>query len=317
MALVIIEALVPIFFILFLGYFAGKIKLVDNTNVALLNIFVMDFALPAAMFSATVQVPREVIISEIPLLLVLTLSMWVIYAIIYYVVHSIYKRSMQESAVIALTVALPNYAALGLPVLERVLGQSPGTALNVAIAIACGSVLMTPIALMLLEAGKPENEGKSVLGNLPQLILKSFKKPLVYCPIVGIILALIGIKLPQIVFVALKPLAISAAGAALFLTGVILSARKLKLTSLIILNLILVNIVQGFVGLAFVYAFGMTGDSAKAAILLIALAAGFFGIVFGNRYGVKSSDAEGTLLLSSLLSIITIPLFIYIANSLF
>jgi hypothetical protein len=43
------------FFIMLLGFWAGKAKMVDNKNVSLLNIFVMDFALPAALFSATVQ----------------------------------------------------------------------------------------------------------------------------------------------------------------------------------------------------------------------------------------------------------------------
>lgn len=48
MTYVIIHALAPIFVIMLLGFFAGKAKMVDNQNVSLLNIFVMDFALPAA-----------------------------------------------------------------------------------------------------------------------------------------------------------------------------------------------------------------------------------------------------------------------------
>ncbi|VTM99297.1 putative transporter YfdV [Raoultella planticola] len=57
MTYVIVHALAPIFLIMLLGFWAGKAKMVDNKNVSLLNIFVMDFALPAALFSATVQTP--------------------------------------------------------------------------------------------------------------------------------------------------------------------------------------------------------------------------------------------------------------------
>lgn len=57
MTYVIVHALAPIFVIMLLGFWAGKAKMVDNKNVSLLNIFVMDFALPAALFSATVQTP--------------------------------------------------------------------------------------------------------------------------------------------------------------------------------------------------------------------------------------------------------------------
>ncbi len=66
MTYVIVHALAPIFVIMLLGFWAGKAKMVDNKNVSLLNIFVMDFALPAALFSATVQTPWTGIIAQSP-----------------------------------------------------------------------------------------------------------------------------------------------------------------------------------------------------------------------------------------------------------
>ena len=70
MTYVIVHALAPIFIIMLLGFWAGKAKLVDNKNVSLLNIFVMDFALPAALFSATVQTPWAGIVAQSPLIAV-------------------------------------------------------------------------------------------------------------------------------------------------------------------------------------------------------------------------------------------------------
>jgi len=84
MTYVIIHALAPIFVIMLLGFMAGKTRMVDNQNVALLNIFVMDFALPAALFSATVQTPWAGIVAQMPLIVVLVLAMWVTYAAIYF-----------------------------------------------------------------------------------------------------------------------------------------------------------------------------------------------------------------------------------------
>ncbi len=68
MTYVIVHALAPIFVIMLLGFWAGKAKMVDNKNVSLLNIFVMDFALPAALFSATVQTPWTGIVAQSPLI---------------------------------------------------------------------------------------------------------------------------------------------------------------------------------------------------------------------------------------------------------
>ncbi|SUG45409.1 putative transporter YfdV [Salmonella enterica subsp. arizonae] len=65
MTYVIVHALAPIFIIMLLGFWAGKAKMVDNKNVSLLNIFVMDFALPATLFSATVQTPWTGILAPV------------------------------------------------------------------------------------------------------------------------------------------------------------------------------------------------------------------------------------------------------------
>ena len=86
--------------------------------------------------------------------LVLTLAMWITYAVIYFLATNVFKIP-QDAAVLTLTVALPNYAALGLPILGSVLGESSSTSLSVAVSIACGSVLMTPFCLLILERESP------------------------------------------------------------------------------------------------------------------------------------------------------------------
>lgn len=92
MTYVIVHALAPIFVIMLLGFWAGKAKMVDNKNVSLLNIFVMDFALPAALFSATVQTPWTGIVAQSPLILVLTPAMWITYAAIYFLATGVFKN---------------------------------------------------------------------------------------------------------------------------------------------------------------------------------------------------------------------------------
>lgn len=319
MTYVIIHALAPIFVIMLLGFMAGKTRMVDNQNVALLNIFVMDFALPAALFSATVQTPWAGIVAQMPLIVVLVLAMWVTYAAIYFLAVGPFKKSPQDAAVLTLTVALPNYAALGLPILGSVLGEGPSTSLSVAVSIACGSVLMTPFCLLILEREKARASGEnsgSTLAMLPVLMWRSVKKPIVWGPLLGVVLSAIGIKMPELVLAAIKPLGLAATAAALFLTGVILSARKLKINSMVITATFTKLLIQPFIAWGIVLALGLTGPVAVTAILMIALAAGFFGVVFGNRFGVQSPDAEAVLLLSSVLSILSLPLFISLTQGL-
>lgn len=313
MTYVIIHALAPIFVIMLLGFYAGKAKMVDNKNVSLLNIFVMDFALPAALFSATVQTPWSGIVQQSPLIVVLVLGMWITYAGIYFICTKVFKKTPQDAAVLTLTVALPNYAALGLPILGSVLGESSATSLSVAVAIACGSVLMTPFCLLILEREKARESGAiqgSTLTMLPVLMWRSVKKPIVWGPLLGVVLSAVGIHMPEMVLPSIKPLGLSATASALFLTGLILSARQLKINTCVVLSSVTKLLIQPFIAWGIVLAMGLHGDVAVTAILMIALSAGFFGIVFGNRFGVQSPDAEATLLISSVLCILTLPLFI-------
>ncbi|MGD8107874.1 AEC family transporter [Pantoea sp. FN0302] len=313
MTYIILHALAPIFIIMLLGFMAGKAKMVDNKNVALLNIFVMDFALPAALFSATVQTPWSGIVEQMPLVVVLTLAMWITYAAIYFICIKWFHKSPQDAAVLTLTVALPNYAALGLPILGSVLGESGSTSLSVAVSIACGSVLMTPFCLLILEREKARTAGTvqgSSLTMLPVLMWRSVKKPIVWGPLLGVVLSALGIHMPDLVLTAIKPLGLAATAAALFLTGLILSARQLKLNGAVALSSITKLLIQPLIAWALVLMMGLQGSLAITAILMIALSAGFFGVVFGNRFGVQSPDAEAALLISSVLCIVTLPLFI-------
>ena len=313
MTYVIINALAPIFVIMLLGFYAGKAGMVDNKNVSLLNIFVMDFALPAALFSATVQTPWAGIVQQSPLILVLVLAMWIVYAAIYFISTRLFHKSPQDAAVLTLTVALPNYAALGLPILGSVLGEGASTSLSVAVSIACGSVLMTPFCLLTLEREKARAAGDGAsagIGMLPVLMWRSVTKPIVWGPLLGVVLSGLGVSMPGMVLSAIKPLGLAATAGALFLTGVILSGRQLKINGVVVLSSITTMLIQPFIAWGLVIAFGISGQVAITAILMVALSAGFFGVVFGNRFGVQSPDAEATLLISSLLCIITLPLFI-------
>ncbi|WP_075182172.1 AEC family transporter [Pantoea sp. 1.19] len=313
MTYVIIQALAPIFLIMALGYFAGKTGMVDNQNVALLNIFVMDFALPATLFSATVQTPWAGILQQSPLAVVLVLAMWLTWALVWLVAIRVYHQPPQVAAVLTLTVALPNYAALGLPILASVLGDAPGTSLSVAVSIACGSVLMTPLCLLILEREKARAAGESLgsqLAMLPRLMYRSVKKSIVWAPLLGVVLSALGVQMPALGLAALKPLGLAATGGALFLTGVILSARRLRISVPVLGASAVKLLIQPLIAWGLVWLLGLQGALAIASILMSALAAGFFGVVFGNRFGVQSPDAEATLLLSSVLSIVTLPLFI-------
>ncbi|MFV8458360.1 AEC family transporter [Vibrio owensii] len=76
MSQAVINALAPILMVLTLGYVCDFLKVDDNKNIAVLNVFVMRFALPSALFTATWHTPLAGFIQEMPLVTVLVLAMW-------------------------------------------------------------------------------------------------------------------------------------------------------------------------------------------------------------------------------------------------
>lgn len=318
MSTIIIHALAPIFLILLLGFTAGKYKLVDNKNVSLLNVFVMNFALPASLFAATVKTPWAGIVVQSKLIVILALSMWALYAFFYFLSVKVFKKTSQDAAVLTLTVALPNYAALGLPILDGVFPANSVNSLSVAVSIACGSVLLSPFCLLILEREKARKLDKNHSGNtwsmLPILMWRSFTKPIVLGPVLGVVMSAGGFNLsPQnILLMALSPLGLAATAGALFLTGVILSARQFNLNRVVCSGVVVKGLVQPLFAWAIALLIGADPLMIVSAVLMIGLGSGFFGVVFGNSYGVESADAESTLLLSSILMLLTTPLFIYL-----
>ncbi len=118
------NALLPIFAVMALGYFAGWIRDIDNHHVAELNALVMDFALPASLFAATASTSRAVLLARWPLLVVLIVSMLALYALSYQMQRRLFRLGSSEASVQALTISLPNYAAAGLPLIAAMFGPA-------------------------------------------------------------------------------------------------------------------------------------------------------------------------------------------------
>ena len=112
----------------------------------------LEYALPAALFAATLRTPWQALIGQWPMVVVLGGGMLFIYAVTYLLQRRMFKLGTQEAAVQTLTVALPNDSAAGLPLITAVLGSSQ--IIFVAISIACGSIIVSPLTLTLLEIGK-------------------------------------------------------------------------------------------------------------------------------------------------------------------
>lgn len=308
MSLIIASALVPVFFVMGLGYFAGKRGIIDNANVKSLNFYLMMFALPAALFTAIARTPREVIVTNAPLMVVLAVSLVVIYLLMLLLQYKVFGLAQGDGAVQALTVAFPNFASIGLPLVMSVFG--PQAALSVAIAIATGAVTISPLTLTLLEMAKAPDASRSKLMHFLSCLRKSVSKPIVVAPLLAVVLALSGFQMPVVADKALSLIGQATGATGLFLTGLILSAQAIRITGNVLLGVLLKNIVQPLLAAGVVWALDVPQPLAGQVVLLIAIPTGFFGLVFGAGFGVRPAVAGSTMVLSSAASIVTLAVAI-------
>lgn len=304
----IASALVPVFFVMGLGYFAGKRKIVDNVNIKSLNMFLMMFALPAALFTAIARTPREVIVQNASLMAVLAISLLTIFTVTVFLQYKVFKLPQGDGAVQTLTVSFPNFASIGLPLLVGMYGSQ--AALPVAIAIATGSVTISPLTLTLLELSKQESKDGSKVMQFLGALKKSVSKPIFIAPLLAVILALAGIQVPPIADKSLSLIGQATAGAGLFLTGLILSAQPIRLTGNVALGVVLKNVAQPLLAACIVRLLEVPQPMASQVVLLISIPAGFFGLVFGAGYGSRPEVAGSTLVVSSLASIASLAVAI-------
>ena len=310
----IVMALAPVFFVLLLGFFAGRFRIVDSHHVDGLNALVMNFALPASLFAATASASRSQMIAQAPLFLAFGLTMLLLYVAWYWSARSFSGVSRSDASLQALTIGFPNLAGVGLPVLSSMLG--PGGAVPVAVALASGSILISPLTLIMVEMNAGKAHGADVSGRqVLTAVRRALTKPVVLAPALGILLSLSNLDLDALAHACLALIGNAAAGVALFLTGLILSAQSFRLDWRVVAATAAADVIRPLLAVAVVYIFRVAPDTAKTTILLAAVPSGFFGILFAVNYRLDSTTVGSMVIASTGFSVVTMTIAIAILFS--
>jgi predicted permease len=309
---ILADALVPIFAGLVLGYLAGRFRVMDNQNVRTITAFVMSFAVPAALFLAIARTPRGVLREQLPTAIVLAVVFVILYAISFAWTRFGVRLSSSDSSVIALTVSFPNSAAVGLPLLASVFGSQ--SAVTVATSLAVGSITVSSITLAILEAGR-DNKGLSPR-HFALALIRSFRSPVLWAPLLGLLLSCVEWKLPSFVDRSLAVMGRAADGSALVLTGLVVSAQKFEIGRKTFAVVLLKNAVQPALALGIALLIHLSHEQIRYVTLISALPCGFFGIVFGKSFGSNSNLASAGLIASYIIGVGTLAAWIIVVSHL-
>ena len=309
MGATLLTVLVPVFFVLAVGAWAGLSGKIDRTRIAELNTLVMEFLIPAALFVATATTPRAVLAAHVPFALAMAASMLGTYGLVFVTARRLVGGGTGETAVVALVVAFPNLAAVGLPLTRALFG--PANVVLDATGIALGAILLSPMSLLVLERQAERQTGSRAVG---PAMRRALTRPVVVAPILGLLYALSGLPLPALVRGALGLLGEGAGGGALFVTGVILSSQRLHVGGGVALLIIVKNALQPAVAFAAALLLNSSRADARVVAVLASVPCGFFGILFGLRYGISSRLASAALLGSTIAAVVTLPVVILVTS---
>jgi predicted permease len=316
---VLADALVPIFAGLLFGYIAGLRRIMDNQNVHNLIIFVMSFAVPCSLFLAIARTPRAALREQAGPVLVLTIAYSVLYGLSFLWARSGEKLRASDSGVLALTISFPNIAAIGLPLLADVFGAK--SLVTVATSIALGSVTISVVTLAFLEADRGSSPGAISfdafsIRQVGPALARAVKKPIVWAPLLGFAFSCAALHLPSYLDRFLSVLASAAAGSALVLTGLVVSAQKFVLEAKTLIPVLLKNALQPALALGLAILLHSSMEQTRYVTLICAIPCGFFGLVFGKAFGSSPQLASSGLIASYIFSVATLPVWIVIVNHL-
>jgi len=296
-------ALVPFFFSMAIGYLAGKLSH-GAMPLSSINTMLVDYALPFALFLYTARMQRASFSSHLVLILLLVAVMLIPYFASLALSRFVFKVAPSNAAVRAVTIGMPNFAAIGLPLLHSVYGDA--SSLTVALAITTASVVMSPAGLILLERARTANGIDRHNNLLAKALVTTFVKPIVIAPVIGVLVSLAGWQLPALLVQSLNIIGSTTAGLALFSTGLILASQPFRLDREVWVGVALSNVLQPLIAFVLVLVCALPKPVAGEAILLSAIPCGSFGILFGLSYGVQDTTAGTTLVASSVLSIVSL-----------
>ena len=308
-----ITVLLPVFFVLGLGYFAGRAKKFDADQVAGLNELVLDYALPAMMFVATVKNARSQLLSQGPYALALLIAFVGLFLIMVLVSTRVLHHSLGEAALQANLASFPSVAFFGPPIFQGLFGAS--SLASIALAATLSAITIVPLTLVLLEIHRQHaaaDEVRPVSSLILQSLANTLKQPMVWAPLIGVAIVLVGVHVPQVFDNMLTLIGSTTSGVSIFLAGLIIAAYKIKLNGEVIGNALVKMIAQPLLMALLVTALRVANPLAHEGILVCAIPTAVFAPLLAPRYRLYEVESSSTLA-TALLIIVTLPIAIFIS----
>jgi malonate transporter len=312
----LVGALLPVFFVLALGYIAGKRRAFDADQAAGLSELALGYALPASLFVGMTEIPKELLLQQGPLVLALILSHDGVFVVAWLLLRNVKSLQGPASIIYALLLATSATPVFGIAVLQPLLGDtSSGTVGLVALAIN----LVVPAAIILLEVsatgmGAVSAPSSSRRAQIVAGLMSGLKSPLLWGPLLGIAVVLLGLHIPKYIASCFEMIGSATSGVAVFTVGLTLAAHVFQLSKSVILATLGRITVQTAVLFALLKLLHVQSPFAREALVCCSFPLATIVVLLAAKYKTMEAESASALLLSTLSLVITVPIIIAISR---
>ena len=325
----VIGALLPIVVTLILGFIAGWHHDFDAKQAGILNRMVMLYALPLSLFAGMVGTDRAQVLSQGPLAISILIGMAGAYAVVYLFCRYVFRRDTMTAALQALAISGPAVPFVGVSVLGQLFGTQSAVPISVASLVM--NLIQVPVTLMLLSYGRSQVRTTPATGaatgtatpgtaaptgddGFGSHILHALKEPVVWAPLLALLLIVTNIKFPTEISNSLNLLGRATGGVALFASGIVLFSRKVSVSLPVVLSVVVRNLVIPGLMFGGLMLFGASADLTRESVLTLAIPTASIAVILAVQYQTAEQEIASTLFFSTILSVITMGMFIWLTN---
>lgn len=298
----------PLFSLVLIGYITARIVRLPIEGLAWMNTFIIWVALPPLFFNLLSVTPVEEFDNG-AFFVSTTVATFLILVFCYTIARVLGRSDSRSATIQAFAGGYGNIGYLGPPLAIAAFGPAAGV--PVALVFCFDNAMHFTLAPLMMSAADDKQQPLHVI--LGGILKRIFTHPFILSTIVGIAAAFTGFRPAVPVQNVIDMLANAAAPCALFAMGVTAALRPLKrvppeLVWLIPVKLIVHPVLVWLIVTRFT---DVEPVWVHAAVLLAALPSATNVFVLAQQYRVYEQRASSAVVLSTLLSIVTVTVWIY------
>jgi predicted permease len=207
----------PIYLCIAAGYASVRWNLFSKADMRVFGRFVIQIALPALLFHALASRPLAEVFHWAYLLAYTAGSMLLLLGAIAYA-RRVQKKSLSESAYVAMGMTCSNSGYVGYPVMLLTFGPLAGIIL--ALNLLVENLLKLPLLFTVADAGAGDVLARPTLAQaLQQTAARLVRNPMIIAICAGFGVALTGLPLPSVLQRTVELFSSASGGLALFIIG--------------------------------------------------------------------------------------------------